>query len=223
MAQFEMPSEMLLKDAIGDGGRLLIDYHIGVAREEFRAAVSEGLFTDAPVLFVDGRQKKGISGLKFGGKLEFVDENAAPINEAVQMAQSLIEQRAPILTGAYLFSFVVEVNGTEYAMGAQPEIASGDTVRIYPKGIPYAAKLELQRIAQDGPVYHAWKKVRSKYQAVLGVRYGYPTDLAAVYDTRAGQNQRPVPVLTIGPRSKIFTTASKPGARAQRKGRRRRR
>jgi hypothetical protein len=212
MAKFEMPTEMLLKDAIGDGGRLLIDYHIGVAHEEFRAAVAEGVFTDKPVLFVDGRQKKGISGLKFGGKLEFVDSSLGPIKEAVELAVEEILHRAVVKTGRYVRSFVMEINGTKHPMTLQPDVKPGDVVNIYPEEIPYAAKLELVNLKEDGVVYGAWKLVSRKYKQVLGVKFSYPAAYAADYTTKDGQARaRNVPVLTIGAREDVFTSATKPG------------
>lgn len=212
MAQFSIPSDMLLKDAIGDGGRNLIDWHIAVANEEWRSAVSEGVFTETPVLFVDKRQKKSIEGLKFGGSLEFVDSTEGPIDDAVKLAVEEILHRAVVRTGKYVRSFVVEINGRAHPMGQHPEAKPGDVVNIYPEDIPYASKLELVKLGDDGIVYGAWKLVSKKYKAVLGVRYGYPRKYAAEYTTKKGQSRaRNVPVLTIGAREKVFTRATKPG------------
>lgn len=115
---------------------------IKTAREELREEVNKG-FDNRPVVITDGVPRRSPEEVRPFGKIIFV---ARPnMANVVLWALDQLRKHSPVLTGRYVQSHVVMINGQEIAGGnvalALREVKDTDHVQIV-NPLPYARKIE---------------------------------------------------------------------------------
>ncbi len=114
---------------------------IDIAERELRAEVGRG-FDPQPVVITDGVPRRDYHAVKSFGKIEFA--RRANMADAVLWALDQLRQRSPVLTGRYVSSHTVLVNGQEITgdiRAALINVAPTDRVQIV-NPQPYARKIE---------------------------------------------------------------------------------
>lgn len=114
---------------------------IAVAERELRKEVGRG-FDNAPLVVTDGVRRRDYSQVKPFGKIEFISNTE--IADAVRWALMALQKRSPVLTGRYVQSHVVMINGAEVQGNiwvALRKLKGGERVQIV-NTQPYARKIE---------------------------------------------------------------------------------
>lgn len=114
---------------------------IAVAEKALQAEVGRG-FDNKPVVITDGVPRRDYSQVRPFGKIEFA--RRPQMAEAVLWALDALRKRSPTLTGRYVQSHVVLLNGAEIAGDLRAGLAAvkdGDRVQIV-NTQPYAKKIE---------------------------------------------------------------------------------
>lgn len=125
-----------------DLGAFIRRVTIDTAESALREEVGRG-FDNQPVVVTDGVPRRDYHGVKLGGKIEFIARTQ--IGDAVIWALRELARISPRLTGRYVSSHTVLLNGTEIASGnlalALRNVKDGDRIQIV-NPQPYARKLE---------------------------------------------------------------------------------
>lgn len=114
---------------------------IAVAERELRAEVGRG-FDTRPVVITDGVPRRDYNAVKPFGKIEFA--RRANMAEAVLWTLEALRKKSPVLTGRYVSSHTVLINGQEITgniRAALLNVGPTDRVQIV-NPQPYARKIE---------------------------------------------------------------------------------
>ncbi len=118
-----------------------LTFHVATAEEALRSNVARG-FDNEPVVITDGRPRQDYRGVKLFGVIEFA---ARPVmKDAVTFALHELARISPRLTGRYVRSHAVMINGGEITGDIDAALAAvkpGDRVQIV-NTVPYARKIE---------------------------------------------------------------------------------
>lgn len=120
----------------------IVDLTVTTAEEILKREVGRGAFTTTPSVVTDGVVGRDYHGVKPFGKIEFI---ATPtMRVAVQWALDMLRRLSPVLTGRYVQSHYVLLNGaglTDGTLAALDRARPGDRVQIV-NVQPYARKIE---------------------------------------------------------------------------------
>lgn len=122
---------------------------IAVAEKALTEEVGRG-FDNKPVVITDGVPRRDYANVKPFGRIEFA--RRPNMAEAVLWALDQLRKRSPILTGRYVQSHVVLLNGAEIAGDLRVALAAvrdGDRVQIV-NTQPYAKKIEGRKARSKG-------------------------------------------------------------------------
>ena len=114
---------------------------IETAEQALREEVGRG-FDSQPVVVTDGMPRRDYRGVKIGGRIEFI--RRPQMADAVLWALDELRKRSPVLTGRYVSSHIVMINGAEIAgdvAAALRNVKETDRVQIA-NTQPYARKIE---------------------------------------------------------------------------------
>lgn len=114
---------------------------IRTAEEALRQDVGRG-FDTAPLVVTDGTPRRDYNQVKPFGKIEFIANTA--LADAVRWALTELQKRSPVLTGRYVSSHVVMIDGAEVQGNiwrALRAVKAGQRVQIV-NPQPYARKIE---------------------------------------------------------------------------------
>lgn len=116
-------------------------FHVEKAEEALKSNVARG-FDKEPVVITDGRPRQDYRGVKLFGVIEFA---ARPVmKDAVTFALHELARISPRLTGRYIRSHAVLVNGSEVQGDIEAALSAvkpSDRVQIV-NTVPYARKIE---------------------------------------------------------------------------------
>lgn len=122
---------------------------IAVAEKALREEVGRG-FDSQPVVITDGVPRRGYDQVRPFGKIEFA--RRPQMAEVVLWALDALRKRSPILTGRYVQSHAVLLNGAEITgdlRAALVAVRETDRVQIV-NPQPYAKKIEGRRPRSKG-------------------------------------------------------------------------
>lgn len=122
---------------------------IGAAETALREEVAKG-FDNQPVVVTDGMPRRDYHGVRPFGRIEFI--RRPQMAEAVLWALDMLRKRSPVLTGRYVQSHTVLLNGAEITgdiKAALQNVKDGDRVQIV-NPQPYAKKIEGRKARSKG-------------------------------------------------------------------------
>ena len=144
-------------------GQWVKEATIRVAETVLREEVGKG-FDNQPVVVTDGVPRRDYNGVKPFGRIEFI--RRPQMAEAVLWALDMLRKRSPVLTGRYVQSHTVLLNGAEIAgdlKAALRNVKDTDRVQIV-NPQPYAKKIEGRKARSRGRGAN-----RTKSAAVAGL------------------------------------------------------
>jgi hypothetical protein len=130
-------------------GQWVKDATIKAAETALMAEVAKG-FDNKPVVVTDGMPRRDYHAVKPFGRIEFI--RRPQMAEAVLWALDMLRKRSPVLTGRYVQSHVVMLNGAEITgdvKSALQNVKDGDRVQIV-NTQPYAKKIEGRKARSRG-------------------------------------------------------------------------
>lgn len=136
---------------------------IAVAERALREEVGRG-FDNQPVVVTDGTPRRDYLQVKPFGKIEFI--RRPQMADAVLWALDALRKRSPMLTGRYVQSHAVLLNGAEITGDLRAALAAvKDTDRVQiVNPLPYAKKIEGRKSRGKGRGAN-----RTKTAAVAGL------------------------------------------------------
>lgn len=141
---------------------------------------------------VDGRANAPLESVKPGGQVVFLWQF---YREIVRELMTVVNSLAPVKTGRYRASFVIEADGVE--VSSPDAVSTAREVVVYNRQ-PYARRLEptwgsprLSRMAPNGIMEVAEQRVRRRFGGVAAIKFSYAT--------RSGEV---VPIIKITPKSR---------------------
>jgi len=143
-------------------GQWVKEATIKAAEDALVAEVAKG-FDNKPVVVTDGMPRRDYHGVKPFGRIEFI--RRPQMAEAVLWALDMLRKRSPVLTGRYVQSHTVLLNGAEITgdiKAALQNVKDGDRVQIV-NPQPYAKKIEGRKARSKGR-----GAARTKTAAVAG-------------------------------------------------------
>ncbi len=143
-------------------GQWVKEATIKAAETALVAEVARG-FDNKPVVVTDGMPRRDYHGVKPFGRIEFI--RRPQMAEAVLWALDMLRKRSPVLTGRYVQSHTVLLNGAEITgdiKAALQSVKDGDRVQIV-NPQPYAKKIEGRKARSKGR-----GAARTKTAAVAG-------------------------------------------------------
>lgn len=124
-----------------DLGAFIRKVTIETAENVLREEVAKG-FDNEPVVVTDGVPRRDYHGVRIGGKIEFI--RRPQMADAVLWALDELRKRSPVLTGRYVSTHTVMINGAEIGgdiAAALRNVKPTDRVQIV-NPQPYARKIE---------------------------------------------------------------------------------
>jgi len=144
-------------------GQWVKEATIQAAETALTQEVARG-FDNKPVVVTDGMPRRDYHGVKPFGRIEFI--RRPQMAEAVLWALDMLRKRSPVLTGRYVQSHAVLLNGAQIEgdiKAALQDVKDGDRVQIV-NSQPYAKKIEGRRARSKGRGAN-----RTKTAAVAGL------------------------------------------------------
>lgn len=130
-------------------GQWVKEATIRAAETVLREEVGKG-FDNQPVVVTDGVPRRDYHGVKPFGRIEFI--RRPQMAEAVLWALDMLRKRSPVLTGRYVQSHTVLLNGAEIAgdlKAALQNVKDTDRIQIV-NPQPYAKKIEGRKSRSKG-------------------------------------------------------------------------
>ena len=130
-------------------GQWVKEATIKAAETALVAEVAKG-FDNQPVVVTDGMPRRDYNSVRPFGRIEFI--RRPQMAEAVLWALDMLRKRSPVLTGRYVQSHTVLLNGTEITgdvKAALQGVKETDRVQIV-NPQPYAKKIEGRKARSKG-------------------------------------------------------------------------